>query len=142
MNFKSTAGHVLVIGALAFAALIAGPDQALAGHQPDLTGDWEGWVKFTSAQPKVLLSLEQSGDGTFSGTISLPMQDRHDLPVSNIEVDGNRISFDLSTGHATASFKGRYSEETDTISGDFIQAGATFPFELKCKTATRAMSGK
>ncbi len=142
MKTKSATLTLITSCLIAATVLIVIPNLAWSVNQPNVTGNWEGFVKFTSVQPKIILNLERSENGSLKGDISLPMQNQHNLPVSNITVEGDNISFDLSTGRATASFKGVYSAETHTISGDFSQAGQTFPFELIREGNAGAMSKK
>jgi len=105
----------------------------------NLTGQWEGHVQFTTVQPELQVKLDSDGDGSLTGSISLPQQDKYDIPLKDIVVDGDKVSFVLSTDRASASFAGTYSKDTQIISGDFVQAGQTYPFQLKEKNISRTL---
>ena len=41
------------------------------------------------------------------------------------------MSFELTAGPGEPKFQGKVSDDGQTISGDFVQAGSSFPFTLK-----------
>ncbi|MCF7811927.1 hypothetical protein K9N50_13185 [bacterium] len=107
--------------------------QTMAVVPSNITGQWEGNIEFSSVQPKLLINLEPAQDGSLKGDISLPMQDQHNMPLKDICLEGDCVSFCLSTERAEAHFKGAYDAKMNTISGEFIQAGCSYPFQLKMK---------
>ena len=111
---------------------------AFAADPSNITGQWEGNIEFSSVQPKLLVNLAPAADGSLKGDISLPMQDQHNLPLKDICLDGDCVSFCLSTERAEAHFKGTYDAKTQTISGEFIQAGCSYPFQLTMKDEERS----
>ena len=113
--------------------LISIPNSGLAVGQMQCTGQWEGCIEFTSAQPKIILNIDTDEDGSLCGKVNLPNQNEKDMPVTNLTVEDNVICFDLVNGKACARFEGTFTAETQTIQGDFIQAGHKYPFELKMK---------
>jgi CubicO group peptidase (beta-lactamase class C family) len=77
------------------------------------------------------LDFIQNSDGSWKGDISIPAQKAIDLPLDNISFDGHQVSFEISGVPGKPTFKGTLSEDGQVITGDFTQAGKTFPFNLK-----------
>jgi CubicO group peptidase (beta-lactamase class C family) len=101
--------------------------------QDGLTGHWEGAVELPGQKLGVNLDFTQEGDA-WKGDISIPLQNAKDLPLVNIELEGNAATFEIQGVPGTPTFKGTL--EGSKIAGDFTQSGATFPFSLE-----RAASG-
>lgn len=94
-------------------------------------GRWEGSIAIPTGDLKVIVDLDRDAKGTWIGDIDMPEQAVKDLPLRNVSVSGESVSFGLSAGPGDPTFKGKLSEDGATISGDFFQAGGSVPFSLK-----------
>ena len=112
---------------LTTAALFA-PTVGLA-QERTLEGHWEGTIAVPGSPLEVNLDFILGEDGLWSGDISIPAQNAKDVPLQRIEVDGARVSFAIAGIPGEPTFSGTLSGDS-TISGDFTQAGQTFPFQL------------
>ena len=142
MRTAITFKNVMLAAPLILTVLLILPHSAIALNNAELTGTYEGHVEFANVQPKIILCFDCEKDGSLKGKISLPDQNQHDMPVTNIKIEGNTVCFELSSGRATACFEGVYSVQDHTIIGKLTQAGQAFPFELKCQDKKRAMKVK
>jgi hypothetical protein len=79
---------------------------------------------------KVLVDLALDSGGQWIGDIDIPQQGTKDLRLKGISVTGSAVAFELTAGPGQPTFKGKLSEDGKTISGDFVQAGNSFPFTL------------
>jgi hypothetical protein len=79
---------------------------------------------------KVLVDLALDSGGRWIGDIDIPQQGTKDLRLKGISVTGSAVAFELTAGPGQPTFKGKLSEDGKTISGDFVQAGNSFPFTL------------
>lgn len=92
-------------------------------------GRWEGSVNLPTGKLDVTIDLVQK-DQQWSGAISIPAQNARDLPLTAITMEGTAVSFQIAGVPGTPSFSGTLAADGTKISGDFTQAGKTFPFQL------------
>jgi CubicO group peptidase (beta-lactamase class C family) len=119
-----------------FIALCALP--ALASPEATIAGHWEGPIHIPQMKLEVLVDLFQTEDGTWMGTIDIPMQGARGLPLEDISFDGSTAVFTIVGPPGDPTFTGTLSEDGVTIAGDFAQGGQTFRFELSRTGEARA----
>lgn len=100
------------------------------GEAASLAGHWEGAIDVPGMKLEVDIDFSQEADGSWKGDISIPLQKAKDLPLANISIEGSQITFSIPGVPGDPTFKGTFSEDGNTISGDFTQGGKTFPFTL------------
>ncbi len=110
-------------------AAVAVAPAVVLGQERTLEGHWEGKIEIPGQPLEVTLQFTLAEDGTWQGTISIPAQNARDLPLANIEMRGEQVSFAIAGVPGDPTFAGVLTQE-GTISGDFTQAGQTFPFSL------------
>jgi hypothetical protein len=93
-------------------------------------GHWEGSIAVPSMEIKVVIDLALDAGGQWIGDIDMPDRKVMELPLKGITVNGSAVSFELP-GPSVPKFQGKLSEDGNSLNGDFIQAGNTFPFTLK-----------
>lgn len=96
--------------------------------EPSLAGHWEGSISLPGQKLAVDLDFKPGEGGAWTGDISIPAQNAKDLPLINVTAEGAAVSFEIQGVPGTPTFKGTLA--ADRITGDFIQGGATLPFEL------------
>ncbi len=104
----------------------------LASAQHDLTpeGRWEGRISIPGQALEIVVDLVQGDGGEWRGEIDIPAQGAKDFRLSNVEIDGPRVSFSMQGVPGNPSFNGRLSNKGENIAGDFTQGSAHFPFVL------------
>lgn len=107
-----------------------------------LAGHWEGTIDIPGMKLEVDIDFSQDAHGSWKGDISIPMQKAKDLPLANIGIEGNKVTFSISGVPGDPTFKGTFSEDGNTISGNFTQGGKTFPFTLTRKADPVAKAKK
>lgn len=100
-------------------------------------GVWNGAISLLGTELLVSENLQQKDDGTWSGTIDIPAQNAKGLPLSNIAIETASISFSIAGIPGNPSFKGKLSEDANTISGDYTNAFGKVTFKL-----TRSATGR
>jgi CubicO group peptidase (beta-lactamase class C family) len=111
--------------------LAATPSASMVSAEPPtLAGHWEGAIEIPGMNLKVNIDFSQESDSQWKGDISIPMQKAKDLPLSNIIINGKKVTFAISGVPGDPTFKGAFSEDGNKITGDFTQGGQTFPFAL------------
>lgn len=99
-------------------------------EEPSIAGHWSGEIEIPGTKLGFDIDFEQKQDGSWSGDISIPMQNAKDLPLGNIRVEGNDVSFEISGVPGSPTFKGALSDDGQRISGQFTQGGQAFPFVM------------
>ena len=91
---------------------------------PQASGLWEGAINAPSGIIQVVVRLDRSGAGEWSGTIDIPAQGAKALTLANIAVDGPSVHFSIAGVPGGPTFAGTLSNEGSTILGDFTQGPA------------------
>lgn len=125
------------ICALVFALLLAIPARALSQTSAELAGTWDGAIKLPGMELNITIDFKPAGEA-WQGDIDIAQQNASNLPLANLKRDGAKISFELPGVPGNAAFKGALANDGQSMSGDFTQAGQTFPFTLKRKSAAAA----
>ena len=96
-------------------------------------GDWNGAVIIGGMEIDIVCHFQLNEDGTLTGTIDSPSQGAFDLALSDIQVDGEKITFGIDDPNVPGepSFTGTLNDEGSIISGDFSQGGGSGTFELE-----------
>lgn len=97
----------------------------------NLAGAWQGTIELPEAPLAVGVTLVDGADG-LGGTIDIPAQGIEDLPLTDVNLSGDRLTFGLQGVPGAPVFDGTVAGagEAARISGDFTQSGRTFPFTL------------
>jgi hypothetical protein len=111
--------------------LLASAPVSFAQSKPGFAGHWEGGISVPGSELKIIVDLDRDSNGSWIGDIDIPDQMAKDLPLRNIAVSEEFISFELPAGPGDPKFKGKLSAEGTTLAGDFVQSGNTIPFTLK-----------
>ncbi len=121
-----------------FLILITGQQVA---SLPNIIGHWKGQIEIPQTPLGVVVNLVQNEDGSWAGTIDIPMQGAVGLPLRNISVEDSNVSFTIEGPPGNPTFNGTLSPDGASIDGDFSQAGQTFPFGLKRTGDARTTEG-
>ncbi len=121
-------------------ALVGSP---ILAEEPTLAGHWNGTVELPGQELEFEVDLTESASG-WTGFISIPAQGAKNLPLDAIEVGGRQVSFVIGGIPGEPTFSGELGD--GELSGDFTQAGQTFPFRMKAgddfaKRARAALEG-
>lgn len=101
-----------------------------AAEPSPLMGHWEGAIEIPGSPLQILTDFSQKGDGTLTGTITIPAQMAKNLPLAAIKVYQGQAAFEIEGVPGKPAFMGRFSPDGRSLSGDFSQSGQTFPFSL------------
>jgi uncharacterized protein len=122
---------IVRVGVALFALLSASVIQAQTA--PGAQGHWEGTIDVPGQQLAISVDLTKKADEVWSGTISIPAQNVTALPLSDIAVKGEAVSFAMKGVPGDPRFNGKLSGEPRTLSGQFTQAGMGMAFTLAWK---------
>jgi hypothetical protein len=87
----------------------------------DPSGDWAGVLKAPNGELHVALHLQKSADGTYSGTLDSLDQGANGLPVSDVKMSADTLSFDLA--EPPARYEGKWDAASKSWIGTWSQYG-------------------
>ena len=102
-------------------------------------GLWEGviFIRRGWLEVEVLVELFDGGATGWAGNADLPTQGIQFVPLSNLKVEGPKISFELhreaegSIDALNNRWEGELSADGRTIAGKFLEEGKTFDFAFQ-----------
>jgi hypothetical protein len=109
---------VTVVCALAIAGL---------AQVPSIGGMWYGTFR-PNGMPSPVSLVFQSHGADWVG--SLLLADGRGIPLKDVTLSRDTITFALELPQVRATFKGTLSKDRKELRGDFTQNGSTFPFEV------------
>lgn len=101
---------------------------ALSQGGVSCTGTWNGSIQAFGTPLDITVRLVDAD--VLSGTIDIPSQNARELKLTDFSRTGPELSFSIAGVPGNATFIGVLSESGDSIAGDFVQNGATYPFAL------------
>jgi len=104
---------------------------AAFAQTPSPAGIWDGAINLPGTAMRVIVTLQQKEDRSWSGTVDIPMQSAKGIPLTKITIDGASVAFTLVGPPGDPTFTGKLSADGQTISGDFTQGPGKFAFKLE-----------
>jgi pimeloyl-ACP methyl ester carboxylesterase len=90
---------------------------------------WEGKLKAGAVEIRLVFHLFKQKDGGYAGTMDSPDQGAKGLALDEVSIKDNAVRLVLKS--AGVVFEGKQSKDGQEITGDFKQAGQSFPLTLK-----------
>lgn len=122
-----------VISVLLFVVCIA-----VSHASPEPAGKWDGIIKTPGPELKITVTFTTDTNEKLTATLDIPQQDAKDLPLSNIDIQGETITFTLDGVPGNPKFEGTFSGDSNEITGTFIQGEEKMPFSLKKRDTEKA----
>lgn len=114
--------RILLTAALISTALFAQSGPRPAGH-------WEGAIQTPNGDLNVEIDLAQEAGTGWIGTISVPAQGSKGVPLIDVAVKENAVTFGL-TAPGDPVFRGTLAKEGGKIDGKFTQSGLEMTLSL------------
>lgn len=95
----------------------------------NFTGNWEGAIEIPGSPLGLLVEFSKE-DGELVGSMDIPAQSAYGINLIISSVDSSNITFALEGLPGDPTVEAEISDDDNFITGDFIQAGMTFPIEL------------
>ena len=96
----------------------------------NFTGNWEGEISVPGSPLKLLVEFSKE-DGELIGSMDIPTQDAYDINLNISSVDDNNIIFSLEGLPGDPKVNAELTDDGNSITGEFMQAGMTFPVKLR-----------
>lgn len=114
----------MTIALLMMALVLAGAAHAA----PDPAGDWHGTLSVQGVELRLGLSLARGTDGSLAGAMTSPDQTPAPIPVAEVKLQGETLSFTVP--EIRASYSATWDESRKAWSGTLSQSGMTIPLTL------------
>lgn len=97
----------------------------VASAASPVTGEWHGAIM----KLRVVVKLEQSAEGIFSGTLHSLEQGKSSIPFTAVTFEADVLNLELTS--IQASFEGKFNSPTEEIVGIWKQGGSSIPLILR-----------
>jgi hypothetical protein len=130
MNIKIR--FMAMVSILIFGGLFVLADSPSAQDAKAFVGDWSGVISGDGQELEIVCHFKLNESGALTGTIDSPAQGAVGLAISDIKIEGKKISFGIDDPNVGGDplFEGTLDETGTKISGDFSQGGGAATFEL------------
>ena len=95
----------------------------------DIAGTWVGTVEVPPAPLRVVFNIEGSAESAWSGTADSPDEGAIGIPITRIDVSGERVEVRIDSMGVV--FSGEVSSDEQTLTGTVEQGGESFPLSLE-----------
>jgi pimeloyl-ACP methyl ester carboxylesterase len=99
---------------------------SIAAFAQDITGHWNGVLKVSGIQLRVVFNITKTDTG-YTSTMDSPDQGAKGIPVTSTSFENSILN--LKVSNAGIEYKGEYN--ADSITGTFTQRGQSFAMNLK-----------
>src|ERR1043166_1887204 len=98
-------------------------------RSPDLQGFWEGVIDVNTMTLRIVLKMEKSPDGNYTGTMDSVDQGVKSIPITSVTLSNRTVRLQLTS--MQAAYQGVLNARATEISGQWEQRGMSLPFILK-----------
>ncbi|MDH5385453.1 MAG: alpha/beta hydrolase [Candidatus Aminicenantes bacterium] len=105
------------------------PVQAYTIPNGEIEGIWQGTLRFSGIELRIVFTISRSPDNTLTATYDVPEQNATDVPVDEITFNNRNVRLEIIPIEGV--FKGKLSEDGVKIDGNWTQSGMTLPLMLE-----------
>ena len=123
---KNTSSIIVSLVLLITAGMaIFNPFQAYTFPNGEIEGVWQGTLRFSGIELRIIFTISRSPDNTLTATYDVPEQNVSDLPVDEITFNNRNLRFEIIPIEGV--FEGKLTEDGVKIDGHWTQSGMTLP---------------
>lgn len=100
----------------------------VASTPPDLTGIWQGVLKISGIELRLVIKVSKSADEQYTATLDSPDQGAKDIPASLVSFTNGDVKIEIKAIFGV--YKGKMSDD-NTITGEWQQGANTLPLIMK-----------
>jgi pimeloyl-ACP methyl ester carboxylesterase len=110
------------------------PVQASTSPNGEIEGIWQGTLRFSGMELRIVFTISRSPDNTLTATYDVPEQNALDVPVDKITFKERDVCLEIIP--IDGVYKGKLSEDGTKIDGSWTQSGMTLPLVFE-RTQTK-----
>lgn len=103
--------------------MLFSPVQAQTLQDKEIEGMWQGVLKYSGIELRIIFTISRSQDNTLTATMDVPEQNATDIPVDKVVFDGSTLLLEITPIEGV--FKGKLIEDGERIEGQWMQGGLT-----------------
>lgn len=117
---------------LVLIVLLVVPSTVAAQDAKPFVGTWNGAIMAGGMEIGIIVKFSLADSGQLEGTIDIPDQGAEGLELSNVKIEGKKVSFTIDDPGAPGepTFTGVLDDTGKIIDGDFTQGGMQGTFNL------------
>ena len=102
-----------------------------ASSLPDqkIEGIWQGTLRFSGIELRVIFTISRGSDNTLSATYDVPEQDVKGVSVDEISFDNGDVRLEIIPIEGV--FEGKLTDDSGKIDGQWMQGSMTLPLVLE-----------
>ncbi len=101
---------------------------SLYGSNPDIKGIWQGTLKISSVQLRIVFHISRDEKGNFKATMDSPDQGAKDIPVDSVSFTDGSLKLVINVAHGF--YQGIYNADSVSFTGNWNQMGQSLPLVL------------
>jgi len=105
------------------------PVQADTSPDGKIEGIWQGTLKFSGMELRIVFTISRNLDNTLTATYDVPEQNVTGAPVDDITFSNREVRLDIIPIEGV--FKGKLAEDGEKIDGQWTQGGMALPLVLE-----------
>jgi len=109
--------------------LLLMPLLAIPAQAQSVVGDWEGTLKISGVELRLVLHVAKNQTGALTATLDSPDQGAHGIPVSTVSLTDSTLRFRIDK--IDGSYEGKIDADGKAIRGTWTQRGADLPLDLE-----------
>lgn len=104
-------------------------------HAQDISGEWQGTLKTSTAELRTIVNISKAQDGAWKAILFSIDQGTEGIAANAVTIEGTTVKFKIDA--IRGSYEGKISADGTSISGTWTQA-KPLPLELKRATPETA----
>ena len=105
------------------------PVQAPDFPKGEIEGIWQGTLKFSGIELRVIFTISRNPDNTLTATYDVPEQNVTGVPVDKVTFNNRNVRLEIIPIEGV--FEGKLTEDGVKIDGNWTQSGMTLPLVLE-----------
>ena len=98
-------------------------------NKKDIAKIWIGTIKMGETYPRLVFEISTDSIGELMGTIGIPDKGIKGIPLNEVLINKDTIVFNIAA--AMASFKGKLSQDKNSINGIWKEGETTYSLNLQ-----------
>ncbi len=122
-------GKFVVLATFVLSGIIlVNPQKLYANTGRDVKGIWQGTLKVSGTELRVVFKISENPDGVLTATMDSPDQGAIDIPVSEVIIEDGNLILDVKTIQGV--YEGKLNGDGTKIMGLWKQSGLSLPLIL------------
>ena len=97
--------------------------------QKDIQGIWQGVLEVSGTKLRIVFNISAEQNSTLTATMDSPDQGVTGIPVDKVTFQNDNLNLEVQSIRGV--YNGRFSEDDQTIDGNWEQSGQSFPLILQ-----------